>query len=309
MSETRVGKKVVVTGSSGFLGRHLVDRLKNEDGWIVFALSSKGEELQKRNTLSNLRYCRKDLSPEAAREVFRGAVVVNCAFPRNSTGAEMADGLRYVRDLFESAVRSGVSALINISSQSVYSAKREAPATEEEPLSLDSPYAVGKYAAELMLESVCRESGVRCTNVRLASLIGPGFDQRIVNRLIQRALGGEPLSVNRSGQRFGFLDVEDAVSALVSLLKTDPALWRPVYNVGSGSGCSVEEIARGIAGELEKRGLPVPEMTFENGAGSGTTAVDCRLLSRDTGFEPKIDLSGSISRIIDHEISKRSGTE
>ena len=99
----------------------------------------------------------------------------------------IADGLKYIQSVFEKSVEGNAAVIVNISSQSVYSQKRTEAATEETPVCLESPYAVGKYAVELMLESICRGSKTRYTNLRMASLIGPGFDQRIVNRLVRQA--------------------------------------------------------------------------------------------------------------------------
>lgn len=294
-------KKIVVTGAGGFLGSNLVEALKEKSEYFVYSLSSRGKELQELNPSKNILYCHKNaVFSDEGEQILRNAIVVNCAFPRNSTGTEMADGLRYIQRLFDRSKECGVKAIINVSSQSVYSQTREKPATEETPVCLETPYAVGKYATELMLESMFRGTGIVYTNLRMASLIGPGFDQRIVNRLVKQAFLGEKLSMIKSNQRFGFLDIEDAVRAIFSLFTIDLSQWKPVYTVGNAEGCSIEDIVQCIKRVFDKTGLPISDICVKSGDGTSHTGVAYHLLFEDTGFQPMIGLDNSVQRILNH---------
>lgn len=293
-------KKIIVTGAGGFLGSNLVDVLVRKEEYCVYALSSQRHQLQQTNTMENIQYRHKDdIFSEKGEQILNDAVVVNCAFPRNTSGIELADGLRYIQRLFDKSVECGAKAVINISSQSVYSQTRENIATEATPIFLASPYAVGKYATELMLESACKRTGMPYTNLRMASLIGPGFSQRIVNRLVKQAIEGKKLQAVRNNQKYGFLDIEDAVRALIILLDTDAKQWKPVYNIGNGKEYSVEYIAWRIKHVFEQNGLSIPNTTVEMGNGSGSTGVAFGALHEDTGFEPSINLDISIQRILE----------
>ncbi len=297
-------KKIVITGASGFLGSHLTERLKDDGGCEVYALSSRPEDLRERIGGSNIEYLRRDaIRDEAAAEMLAGAVVVSCAYPRNSTGTAIADGLAYIRTTFESAVEKGAAGIINISSQSVYSQKRTEEATEETAICLESPYAVGKFAAELLLESVCRDGGTMHTSLRMASLIGPGFDQRIVNRFLLSMLKGEPVTVMRQKKRMGFLDVEDAASAVLAVLNLPADVWKPVYNVGGGRGYTVEQIYDETASVLRER-MDVANPVIEEGSDESSSVVGFDRLREDTGFVPEIGLNESIRRILAHQLSR-----
>lgn len=290
--------KVVVTGASGFLGSHLLERLKDDDRYAVVALSSREEALRERVGGENIEYFHKDaLLDERAGSILPGSIVVNCAYPRASKGVAIADGLRYIQDVFEAAVDNGARAIINISSQSVYSPQRTEAAAEDAPVSLESPYAVGKYATELMLEAACRHGDTAYTSVRMASLIGPGFDQRIVNRFVKQALETGGLTVKRNQQRFGFFDVEDAVSGLVSMIDSDASGWKSVYNLG-GSGCySLTEVAQTVRAVLrETDGIEVG-IRVEDGEESGSSCLDVNLFEGDFGASGHMTLAQSVRRI------------
>lgn len=288
--------KIVITGASGFLGRHLVERLKDDGRFSVWALSSRPEQLRAQVDGHNIEYLHKDTILEArCREWMTGATVVNCAYPRASTGTAIADGLRYIQGVFESAIIYGARAVVNISSQSVYSPQRTEAATEQSPVSLESPYAVGKYAVELMLESLCRHSGTVWTNIRMASLIGPGFDQRIVNRFVKQALETGKLTVKRSDQRFGFFDVEDAADALIAMLVHEQTEWKPVYNLGGRNAYTLQEIAETVKAVLS--GRADVEITYTEDDCGFCSGLDAASFYAGFGFEPKRSLEESVRRI------------
>lgn len=287
-------KKIVITGASGFLGSHLVERLRGDGRYEVYALSSKPDELREKIGGENVIYCHKDMSDA---QMLKDCIVINCAYPRNSTGTGIADGLKYIRKVFENAVENGASSIINISSQSVYSQQRTEAATEETPVCLESPYAVGKYAVELMLESACKGSKTAFTSLRMASLIGPGFDQRIVNRFVKQMVNRESITIVRQEKKMGFLDVEDAVSAIISVSNVAAASWQSIYNVGNDEGYTVEEIFNVVASEIEPK-IGIISPVIKTGSDTSSTVVSYERLKGDTGFTPVMDLRKSVKRII-----------
>lgn len=287
-------KKIVITGASGFLGSHIVGRMKDDERYEVYALSSKANDLKEKLGGENIEYIHKD-SLDA--EILKDSIVINCAYPRNSTGTAIADGLKYIQRVFMTAEESGAAAITNISSQSVYSQQRTNAATEETPVCLENSYAVGKYAVELMLDSICKGSRTRYTSLRMASLIGPGFDQRIVNRFVKKLIAHESITVVKQPKQMGFLDVEDAVGAIIAVTESSMQGWKTVYNVGNGRGYTVEEIYNLVAAELKEQ-IDITQTVFEIGEETSSLAVSCDRLRKDTGFIPTIDLSESIRRII-----------
>ena len=289
-------KKVVITGASGFLGSHLVERIKDDERYEVYALSSRPDELRGKIGGASVEYLWKDAAIGVrSKELLENAVIISCAYPRNSTGIAIADGLTYIQKILVSAVENKAAAIINISSQSVYSQQRTEIATEETAICLESPYAVGKYAVELMLESICKGTETNYTNLRMASLIGPGFDQRIVNRFVKQAYAGEPLHVVLNDQHFGFLDIEDAISAILALIDKEDILWQPTYAVGNGKKYSIKEIADSVERVFGEVGLDFSGMNIDQDDKSGNTAVDYQQISIDTGFKP---VENTVHRIL-----------
>lgn len=231
--------KIILTGAGGFLGRNLVPMLLEHRQEVV-ALTSQKEKLLAAFGHDPL-FSVSDRVPEDAD------VLLNCAFPRIANGEQMARGLDYIADVFCQAKAAEIGAVINISSQSVYSEHRPSAAVETMTAGLESLYAVGKYGVELLTNSLFADRPH--TNLRMASLIGPGFDQRLPNVFAKQVLAGNDLRIVDSEQVFGYLDVRDAAEAItrVVMRAADRPDWEEVYNLGTSKAYTLQEIAETVA--------------------------------------------------------------
>ena len=305
MGDGMLKGNIIITGASGFLGRNLIGRVQR-DGYFgnesgsparLIGFSSSPEKLWERFPFDSAEFHdREKIDDAELRSIWKGAIVVNCAFPRNHSGTEMAEGLSYIKRVFEVAAGNGAAAVINISSQSVYAADRPEAAREDTPLCLGNCYAVGKYAVELMLESICEKTGTAFTSVRMASLIGPDFDPRIVNRFVRQALRDGVITVKRNRQQFGYFDIEDAADALMAMLVSDPSKWRKVYNLGGKGTCTLTDMAEAV----KKACSAVREVEIKTTDGTeyANSGLKADLFYRDFGFDPGVTLDQSVEKIV-----------
>lgn len=296
-------RKVVITGAGGFLGSHLLAELVGR-GDEVCAVSSKSAAQLLSSAgaegadLLLLKVIGHDDWNGLAAEISDADVLVNCAFPRNVDGYQLADGMDYLQRVFAIAGASQVGAVVNISSQSVYSQTRTEPAREDTPVCLESKYAVAKYASEQLLEAYCGDKPH--TNIRLASLIGPGFDQRVVNKMVGHALESGDIEVRDNGSCFGYLDVFDAVNALVAVCESDPDEWEQIYNLGPEGGVTLTEIAEYAAKEVGARcGRQVKLQMRCSDSQATCSVLDSALFARSFDWEARNSLLETVKRIVD----------
>ena len=131
----------------------------------------------------------------------------------------------------------------------------------------------------------------------MASLIGPGFDQRLVNRLIRQALETGSISVKNNQQVFGFLDVEDAARGILSLADFPAERWKECYNLGIGTGYRLTEIAAAVQEVLRSKYGVETAADVQDGDERLNTAVNAERIAAETGFVPCISLHQSIEKI------------
>ncbi len=295
--------KMLVTGAGGFLGRNLVGLL-SEACHEVLAVSSQPEQTLRSGWVRDVLGHVDELTTVVPTDelftrdgVFEGVdVVINAGFPRALGGHDLARGLDFQAALFAAARDSGVGRVLNISSQSVYDSARSTAATEDDPIVLDTPYATAKYAVELLADAIL--SPIPTVHLRLSSLIGPGFDQRVVNKMVAAAIGGGELRVSGGDQVFDFMDVRDAARA-VALMAEAPLLTRTeVLNVGANAAVTLLEIAETVARVLGQAfDLKVVVNVEAGSTAPRSSALQCDRLLDAYGFAPKCSREDTIRAI------------
>lgn len=287
---------ILITGASGFLGSSLALSLASQRNAVVYALTSNPWKLEDYADMEYFKLVDINKEELVTRAFKQSDCVINCAFPRNADATGLATGLNYVCNVFSMAADFRVGSIINVSSQSVYSRHRTFPATENDTVCPESSYAVAKYASELMLNKIC--SNLIHTNIRLASLIGPQFEQRVVNKLVKQAESGKSLTIRDDGSLYGFLDIEDAVSGLEMLLSRKGNSWKQVYNLGLDEGLTLTQIAYTV-----RQLCPYPNSSVydvvevvDNAAQSNST-LDSSLFRSEFSWQPNIGLAKSIEKI------------
>ena len=292
-------KTIAITGAGGFLGSALLKQLVTRQDVRIYAFTFDFER-ERPDFIKNEAVIPVDNSEVDSFDFSRVDVVIHCAFPRNAASSIIADGLDFVAKVLKKAASAG--AVINISSQSVYDPNRTAPAKETDKCFLDSKYAVGKYASELLNNTLC--AGIPHTNIRMASLIGPNFDQRVTNKLVNIALETGSLTVNDDAQYFGYLDIEDAARGILSLLDIPAQNWKTVYNLGSARTYTLKTIAETVADVISRECGKKIEIQLQAADAVLNSSLDADRLQADTGFAPSVSLEESIRRILAAKLQK-----
>jgi len=243
------GTRVLVTGASGFIGLALARTLAEHGAevhglsrspppggqgilWHAVDLASPGWE----GTLPSA-------APWTHLFHLANPSVLKLDFP-------LEDYLRIdvqaTRSLMALARRDGAH-LVTVSSGSVYAPSGN-PHREEDPTLPLTPYAQAKLAGESVLTGEDRT-----TIVRLFGVFGPReASSRLVPTVACALRDGKEASLSEGSQVRDLLHLQDAVEALMTLgLRQADG----IFNVGSGEGHSVREIAEGIARRLGRPDL------------------------------------------------------
>lgn len=294
--------KILITGAGGFLGRNFIAETLQATEYELIAATSQREGLWKQWGDGNGRLTVIENSALVEVDWKSVNILLNCAFPRNVDEEQMVAGLKFISDTILAATNGDVGAVINISSQSVYSQERLEPATEHTSLSLDSKYAIGKYVTELLINTMCAK--IPHTNIRLASLIGPEFNQRITNKFIDEAIAGNNLKLIGGRQRFGFLDIRDAVSGLLVMIQSNPENWDELYNLGTNESYTLEQIANEvccISTELYKQPIAYDLVMSDNFKNS---TLDCSKFYKKYEWCPAYSFNATLQRIFESKAQR-----
>ncbi len=280
--------RVLVTGASGFLGRHLIEALRSR--------GVAARTLGRRPPANIPRVLQDHVVADIRHDFTRAADGCDCiihlaglsdasASYENPVEFTETNVIGTVRAL--EAARRTNAAIIVASSQRVYRPGVR-PLAEDSPLGPVDPYGETKLQAEEWTELYARLYGVRATILRFFSIYGPGQtsgqSSGVVSIFLRTAREGRPIRA-RARQLRDFVDVRDAVRAIDLSMRHPPDAIR-ICNVGSGQATSVAEL-----GELVRTvvGLPSP-VIVDLSPGAESYVADPRRAASEIGFRTEIEL-------------------
>ena len=299
---------ILIAGGAGFLGSHLTELLiKNGYSITIVDDLSSGRESNLAGVMPDIEFVRKDISVFDSPKKFD--VIINLAsrasrvewetFPvevalSNSIGNN---------NLIKLALKNK-ALYVYASSSEVYGNAEVVPTPETylgrvSTTGSRSPYDEGKRFGESLVKSYEREYKLRSLIIRFFNTYGPrmrggDFYGRVIDRFIQQAIAGVPITVYGDGtQTRSFTYVSDSVEALFALIKSGKE--GEVYNVGNDKETTVIGLARNVKtlchsdSPIEFRPLPDDDPLRR--------AADISKL-RKLGFEHKVNLSEGLSRMI-----------
>jgi len=293
--------KVLVTGASGFIGRHVTVALL-ERGHQVIALSrSWGVQQSQRESLMHVA-C--DIaSPEALRILLarhRPEAAVHLAWDTRPgkywTAQENLDlvgqGSTLVRLLHEAGCRRFVGAGTCAEydwSESLH----DEHATPCRPRTL---YGAAKHALYLVAERYAALSGLSFAWLRYNFVYGPGeHAERLVPSTIRTLRAGRDLPCTPGLQVRDFIHVADAARATVAALESAVS---GAINVGAGEPTSVRAVVETLSALIGGPGKP---LFGERPAADGEPALIAPKLTRlfdEVGWRPRMPLLDGLAQVV-----------
>lgn len=245
--------RALVTGASGFVGRHLVARLQRADHDVIAAGGPHEADPYlpvDLNDVDSLHAAFDIAQPDAVFHLAAQAFVPrSLEAPAETYRTNVLGTANVLQALRAFQERSGRKArLIFVSSAEVYGAQPQSamPIPETCAPNPVNPYAASKAAAEAVVLGEARSFGVDAVITRAFNHIGPGQNERFAvpsfaKQLAAIAAGGEPVMfVGNLDAKRDFLDVRDVVDAYVTL--AERGATGEAYNVCSGVAVSMREI-------------------------------------------------------------------
>ncbi len=306
-----MGKKILVTGGSGFLGSHLCERLLSE-GNEVICLDNyfTGDKKNIIHLISNpyFELIRHDITTPIFLEVDQ---IYNLACP--------ASPIHYQYNAIKT-IKTSVLGAINVlglakrvkatvlqaSTSEVYGDPEVHPQEESywghvNPIGIRSCYDEGKRCAESLFINYHKQNNVDIKIMRIFNTYGPRMhpnDGRVVSNFIMQALNNQDITIYGDGmQTRSFCYVDDLINGMIKLMNSPKEFIGPV-NIGNPGEFTIKELAEmvikltGSKSKLVYNELPADDPMQRK--------PNITLAKEKLSWEPKIKLEEGLIKTINY---------
>jgi len=310
------GKKVLVTGSEGFIGSHLTEKLVelgaevtalvqynsfNNWGWI----DTFHEDIKK-----SLNIVTGDIREyDGLKRVIKGqdvvfhlAALIAIPYSYSSPMAYVRTNVEGTTNVLEACREFGVEKIVHTSTSETYGTALYVPIDEKHPMQGQSPYSASKISADKMAESFYKSFNVPVATIRPFNTYGPRQSARaVIPTIISQILSGKTeLKLGSLTPTRDFNYVKDTANAFIKVAESDSAIGE-VVNAGSNYEISIGDTVRKI---IEIIGKDVKVICDEERLRPEKSEVnrlwaDNKKIKELTGWEPKYSLEQGLKETIE----------
>jgi nucleoside-diphosphate-sugar epimerase len=281
--------KVLVTGASGFIGRHLVARLDQLGKQVVCVSRQHGLDISRDN-----------LPLEGVGHVFHLAARTGVPDAwRSPLDYLSTNALGTARILEQCRGHCSVTFV----SGYVYGNSGGVPISETDPVDVQNPYALSKILAEQICDFYVRSYKVPVVTLRPFNIYGPWQSTSfLIPFILAQVLDPyQPeVQVNDLEPSRDYLYVSDVVEAIIMSAR---APGGALFNVGSGMAYSVEQL---IQRACSAAGIDKPYRSLGEKRRNeiGTTCADISRLRETVGWRPKVSIDAGLRLVIESMIRR-----
>lgn len=260
-------KKILVTGSDGFIGSHLTEELIKKgydvrafvyynsfNSWGWLDQTSKGIQSQLDVFAGDIR------DPHGVKEAMKGcshvlhlASLIAIPYSYHSPDTYVDTNIKGTLNILQAARELEVEKVVHTSTSEVYGTAMYVPIDEKHPLQGQSPYSASKIGADQMALSFYRSFNTPVSIIRPFNTYGPRQSARAVIPTIigQLAAGETNIKLGAIHPTRDFNYVKDTVDGFISIMNSEKSIGE-VINIGSNYEISVGDTAALIAEVMGK---------------------------------------------------------
>lgn len=300
------GKRIAVTGGGGFLGRVVVDRLRERGCEDIQVVRKRDYNLVDGADVARLY---RDARPEVV--IHLAAVVGGIGANRENPGLYFYENIMMGVQLIEGARLNGVEKFVQVGTICAYPKFTPVPFHEDElwngyPEETNAPYGVAKKALLVQCQAYRDQYGFNGVYLLPVNLYGPGDNfnpntshviPALIKKFVDAEAKGEPeVEVWGTGAATReFLYVDDAAEGIV--LAAEKYNGSDPVNLGSGMEISIKNLAELIARETGYRGRLVWDASKPDG--QPRRALDVTRAEELFGFKARVDFVEGLRRTIE----------
>ena len=309
--------KILVTGSSGFIGFHTCLLLLKNKHYVVgidnlndyYDLNLKKSRLKILKKFNNFKFLKKDIENKNIVKKFKANeidIIINLA-AQAGVRHSLKDPYSYINsnvlghvNMLELAKKVRAKKFIYASSSSVYGSNKTLPFSTKQRV--DNPvsiYAASKKSGELISESYAHLFGIQCIGLRFFTVYGPwGRPDMATFIFTKKIFEGKEIEVFNNGKmKRDFTFINDIVEGIMGAVKLNKKFEHRIYNLGNNNPEDLSNfinlIEETIGIKAKKRLLPIQPGDVKE------TFAEISESTKDLNFKPKVNIKEGIPRFVE----------
>lgn len=292
-------QKVLITGSSGFVGKNLAKKLETMSEYQVGVVDDSLDLTVEDDAMHLFHQARPDIVIHLAGKV--GGIKVNQEIPATF----MRDNLLLGINILECCREYNVKKLVNIGSVCGYPKYTPIPFSESYywegyPEETSAPYGIAKKTITEMAEVYGRQFDMDVTNLLFTNMYGEedNFNNsgHVIPMIIKKIFDNpELLEIWGSGEvTRDFLYVGDAIDAIIKAMQVYST--EGVFNIGTGEEIKINELVKKIIKLTKYKGKVIHNADISSG--QPRRCLDTKKANRILNWKSKISLNEGLKRTI-----------
>ena len=295
------GKRVLITGITGFVGKALAKRLKTQ-GAIVFGIS-RSIKRDKHNLKADIldypaiNKFIKDSKIDICFHLASKALVEEGQHDPYQTFKVNIDG---TLNILESARKNKLEKVIIASTSHVYG-KNKIPYLESYTPKPTRPYETSKVCTDIIAQSYAESFNLPVLIPRFVNIYGPGDlnFQRLIPKTIKSVLENIPPKMWGGEAIRDYLFIDDAIEAYIKLatLEIKRIGENRIFNFGSRNRISVKDLIKKII-KISGKKLEIEKIPQERQEEISSQYVSWKKAKQLLGWDPRIDLELGLKKTV-----------
>lgn len=301
------GKSILVTGASGFVGTHLVNKLASKKAKII-ALSknvkkTQVESVEEKGSIENFEKLKSIIKKYRVNIIFHLAAQPIVELGQTNPITTFEVNIKGTWNILEAAREENVQKIVIASTVHVYGDNPKVPFKEKYFPQPSRPYETSKACADLLAQSFADTYDLPVEIPRFANIYGPGDlnFSRLIPKLIRSILDEKQPEVWDIGSVRDFLYIDDAINAYMTLVekKLESGKRLRVFNFGTGKPIKIYDLVLKMI-ELADKNIAIkmgnpPEERFNE---IKKQYVSIAKAKRELGWRPLVNLEEGLTRTI-----------
>jgi UDP-glucose 4-epimerase len=285
------GKRILVTGSSGFVGKNLVEELKRQDAEVLTLTDHDGRRIDIRDQ-QRVKGIINDI--RNIDIVYHLAAITSVPFsfenPRETYDVNVLGTLNILE-----LCRSCNADTIVFASSYVSGQPQYLPIDEKHPLQPTNPYARSKILGEELCRAYNTDFGVKCIILRPFNIYGRGQSKDFLIPSIIAQLQYGKIELKDPDPKRDFIYISDVIDAYIKAEEFKGNF--EVFNVGYGKSYSVKEITEKIV-QLYGKDVKINYKNERRKNEIMDTVADIRKAKEKLGWEPSVDIDSGLKSML-----------